>query len=32
MDLDFSDRNFALMLEISGSFGMVWDDGKKDAV
>lgn len=32
MDLDYSDRNFALMLEISGSFWMVGDGGKKDTV
>lgn len=32
MDLDHSDRNFALMLEISGSFWMVGDGGKKDTV
>lgn len=32
MDLDHSDRNFALMLEISGSLGVVGDGGKKDTV
>ena len=32
MDLDYSDRNFALMLEISGRLGMVGNGGKKDTV
>lgn len=32
MDLDHSDRNFAFMLEISGSLGMVWDGDKKGAI
>ena len=32
MDLDHSDRNFALMLGISGSFWMVGDGGKTGAI